>query len=57
MYSQKHAQITMMCHRIGLTRGYGISTVLAIAYTRSGTHLGSTNPGMIIIAQEPLDFW
>jgi len=46
-----------MRHSIGIISGYGISTVFAIIRTRSGTNLGSANPGMIIIAQETLDFW
>ena len=46
----------MMCNCISIISGYGISTVFAIIRTRSGTNLGSTNPGMIIIAQETLDF-
>jgi len=46
----------MMCHYIGIISGYGISTVFAIIRTRSGTNLGSTNPGMISIAQETLGF-
>jgi hypothetical protein len=55
--SQNHAQITMMCNYISFISGYGISTVFAIAHTRSGMSLGSANPGMIIIAQETLDIW
>ena len=46
-----------MCNCVSFISGYGISTVFAIICTRSGTNLGSTNPGMIIIAQETLDFW
>ncbi len=47
----------MMCNCICFISGYGISTVFAIDQTRLGLTLGSTNPGMIIIAQETLDFW
>ena len=46
----------MMCNCISFISGYGISTVFAIIRIRSDPNLGSTNPGMIIIAQETLDF-
>lgn len=54
--SQNPAHPTVLRHPIKKSGGDGISTILSIPCHHWAARLGPANPGLIIIAQETLDF-